>query len=69
MWSSSMIGLKLRRTPCYVLQHDGDAAAVLAHLEHWHRELTTGEEARLLTIHCDQVWLGQPREGASWRNT
>src|SRR5688572_20121666 len=51
-------------TDAILFPHDGHAVTAIAHLEHRYGELTTGEEARLLTVHRDQVWLGQLAEGA-----
>ena len=58
-----MVGLKFRRTP-YSFKTMVTPLPLLPVLKHWNRELTAGEEARLLTVHRDQVWFGQLAEGA-----
>ena len=44
--------------------NDRDAVGAIAGLKNGYRKLTTGEEARLLIVHRDQVWFGQLAEGA-----
>src|SRR3954447_6268838 len=42
----------------------GDALVAVSGLQHRHWELAAREEARLLVVHGDQVWLRKFTEGA-----
>ncbi len=54
------------QTDTVFLENDAysTVAATATALDYGHRILTAGEEARLLTVHRDQVWLGESAQRA-----
>ena len=52
------------QTHAIFFEHDGDCASLAAALDDRNGKLAAREEARLLAIHGDQIWLGQRAQRA-----